>query len=121
MFYKYIDSAMSTQRFRGRSPSPSSVESGSISSAGNPAPTYVSSSSPPAPTGCSNPERECPPSSSPRESQSPPMSNVYEEIGVVDIPRDSVTTRVENLTSLAQTRYTVSIFVKTNSLFSPSL
>ena len=110
MFYKYIDSAMSPQRFRGQSPSPSSVESGSISSVGNS-----------TPTGCSNPEQECPPSSSLRETQSPSMSNVYEEIGVVDMPKDSVTTRVENLTSLAQTRYTVSIFVKTNSLFSPSL
>ena len=70
-FYTYTDTTMTTQRFRGRSPS-SSVESGSISSTGNPTPTSDSSSppAPTAPTGCPNPERECPPSSDPpRESQ----------------------------------------------------
>ena len=45
------------------------------------------------------------------------MSNVHEEIGAVDISRDNVTTRVENLTSLAQTHYTVSIFVKLTFYF----
>ena len=90
-----------------------SRESGSISP-----PDTVVPPSDPSPTGSpDHPHREGPPSprvhslfSPPRLQSLPMLETTHEEIAGDISTRDNVTTRVENLTSLAQARYIVSIF-----------
>ena len=105
------------RRSRGRS---QSRESGSISPPSGQSPHTVPTPSDPSPAGSPNHLlRECPPSPrvrslfSPPRSQSPTMlETTHEEIAGDISTRDNVTTRVENLTSLAQAHYIVSIFEK---------
>ena len=123
-YYTHITSH-TTMITRSRSRERShSRETGSISPPGQSSHTVVPPSDP-SPTGSPDHlHREGPPSprvhslfSPPRLQSLPMLETTHEEIAGDISTRDNVTTRVENLTSLAQARYIVSIFEKTNLLF----